>query len=510
MVSPKNPPPDDLPRHVEHSLKSSIGSGGRLCVGLSGGVDSIALLDLLWRLHARLGFSLTAIHVNHGLSVNADAWEQFCRDRCAALSVPLRVERIDVPLASALGREAAARHGRYLVFRTIDADYLVLAHHLDDQAETVLLQLLRGAGLNGLSGMPLLRAQGAEPAVSELSERAQGAETGVAESLLGSQSAAAVVAESLPGAQDAEPVVAESLLRAQGAEPAGPASLLRPLLDVPRAVLLDYARMRGLQWIEDESNSDTGYDRNFVRHQLLPIIARRFPGCRNTLARAANHIAEAARLLDEFTAEDERAAVSAGHLSLAALRRFPPARAKNLLRRRFAQLGALPPSARRLEEMLRQLRNAGPESAVQIRCGGLTLRCFRDRVLLQREAGAPPRDWSLPWQGEPIVDLGPGMGELHFELTSGAGVSVEKLSAAPACIRLRRGGERLRVAANRPTRTLKNLLQENHVAPWQRVRLPLLFCGERLVWAPGVGTAHEFHAQRNEAGWRIEWFPAVM
>ena len=496
MVSSKNLQPDDLLHYVEETLKSSVPSGVRLCAGLSGGVDSIALLDLLWRLQARLRFALTAIHVHHGLSANAGAWEQFCRDRCSALSVPLRIARISVPRASALGREAAARHGRYGVFRTVDADYLVLAHHLDDQAETVLLQLLRGAGLNGLSGMPLLRAQGVEFAVAAPLPAPQGAQPADPETLL--------------RAQRAEPVVATSALKAEVGEAAVCPWLLRPLLDVPRAVLLEYARGRGLQWIEDESNSDIGYDRNFVRHELLPIVARRFPGCRKTLARAASHMAEAARLLDEFTAEDERVAVSAGHLSLAALQRLPPARAKNLLRRRFAQLGALAPSARRLEDIVRQLGSAAAGSAVQIQFGGLTLRCFRDKVLVQREAGAAARDWVLQWQGEPEIDLGPGLGKLRFELTLGAGLSAEKLGAAPACIRFRRGGEKLRLAANRPTRSLKNLLQENHIAPWQRLRLPLLFCGDRLVWVPGVGAAHDFQAERNEAGWRIEWLPAAM
>jgi tRNA(Ile)-lysidine synthase len=214
-----------------------VKGGGRLLVGLSGGVDSVVLLDLLRRLSKRLGLELAALHVNHQINPAAGRWAAFCRAFCRRHGVALTVVRVKVPRRSSL--EAAARAARYRAFAAQPSDFIVLAHNLDDQAETVFLQLLRGAGVKGLSAMPVVRN-----------------------------------------------------------------SILRPLLEVPRSEIEAYARQRKLKWIEDDSNADLGFDRNFLRHRVLPVIAQRYPSYRKTLARASRNLAEAAQLLDELAAAD--------------------------------------------------------------------------------------------------------------------------------------------------------------------------------------------------------------
>jgi tRNA(Ile)-lysidine synthase len=222
MASSRKPPSADAV--VAEVAKLEL-QGKRVAVGLSGGMDSVVLLHAL-RAHP----GLAAIHVHHGLSPNADAWAAFCRRLCKRLGVPLAVRKAMVQRRGQ-GLEAAAREARYAAFKSVKCDAVVLAHHLDDQAETVLMNLLRGAGRRGASGMP---------ARSRLDGKA----------------------------------------------------LLRPLLGLPRAALAAYARRHGLEWIEDESNADEALSRNFLRRKVAPLLDARFPGWKGALARAARHFAE--------------------------------------------------------------------------------------------------------------------------------------------------------------------------------------------------------------------------
>src|SRR6267143_3948956 len=244
MASSRKPPSGELVAEVGRFLGSIDLRGKRLAVGLSGGVDSVALLHVLKNCAAGSGFFLSAIHVHHGLSPNAGAWAQFCRALCARWGVPLAVRRVKVA-KKGKGPEAAAREARYQAFKNSPCDAAALAHNLDDQAETVLMNLLRGAGVRGASGIP-------------------------------------------------------SRSRFDGK------MLLRPLLEVPRAAILAYAQEQGLEWVEDESNADEALTRNFVRRRLGPLIESRFPRWRESLARAARHFAgvglDAQALLREFLA----------------------------------------------------------------------------------------------------------------------------------------------------------------------------------------------------------------
>jgi tRNA(Ile)-lysidine synthase len=436
-----------LNNQVEAFLRRYLPAGGRLVLGYSGGLDSSVLLHLLAGSRSSLGFSLDALHVHHGLSPGADAWAAHCERVCRGLDVPLVVERVEV-IREGEGPEAAARAARYRAFSRLDADALALAHHRDDQAETVLAQLLRGGGARGLAAMPPSRM--------------------------------------LDG---------------------GRIRLLRPLLNVPRAWLLDWALDRGLEWVEDDSNRQLHLTRNALRHEVLPLLESRFPGAGATLARAAGRFAETAALLDDLADLDGGPALSAEGLALDRLAALPEARARNLLRRHLEQAGASI-HAELLREGLRQLLHARGDACLSVTFGGVSLRRYRGRALLvpsDREGG-PDGDAATPeptglWRGEAKLSLGDG-GTLGFEPMIGGGV---RLEPGPVTVRCRRGGERLRMAPNRPRRLLKDLLREAGIPPWQRDRMPLVYVGDQLAWVAELGPDAAFRAGEGERGWLISW-----
>ena len=381
-------------------------AGKRILVGLSGGVDSVVLLHAL----SRALSGVRAAHVNHALSPNAERWARFCRRLCKRLGVPLTVRRVRVARRGE-GLEAAARAARYAAFAKLPFEVLALAHQLDDQAETVLMNLLRGAGARGASGMP-----------------------------------------------------ARATYRGR--------ALVRPLLEVPRESIVAYAREQRLDWIEDESNRSDAYTRNFLRLRIAPLLAQRYPRWREALARAARHHA--------------RSALDAN----IALREF------------LAAKGLRAPSEAKLVEMLRQLTAAAPGTRIQH--DGAELRVYRGEVrvapLRTRGAFQP-----VPWHGERRLTLPALGGQLRFRRARGRGIDARWVATGEMQVKLRGGGERLQPDARRPRRTLKNLFQEAGVPPWERERLPLLYRGAELVWAPGLGVDARYAASDKAAGWVPEW-----
>jgi tRNA(Ile)-lysidine synthase len=285
----------------------------------------------------------------------------------------------------------------------------------------------------------------------------------------------------------------------------GGGRILRPLLDVTREEILDYARGRKLTWVEDESNQDIYFHRNFIRHELLPLIARRFPACRATLARAAGHLAEAAQLLDELAAADAAGHLEGGTLSMAAFRHLPPARARNLLRYLLAFHGVPMPNTERLDEALRQALSAKRDARVRIELGGFDLRRFENRLHVVAGMKDLPAGYAHRWCGEKEVALADLGGVLSMNRARGAGISLARLRGRAVTIGVRSGGERLQPDCRRPRRSLKNLLQEARIPPWQRGRLPLLRCGDDLVWVAGIGVDCRYQAAGAEPGVRPAW-----
>lgn len=442
--------PQTLEAHVAQVLAHLDLLEAKVCVGFSGGVDSAVLLDVLVALSRQHALRISAVHIDHGLSPNAAEWAEFCRRRCGDYGIEVHVANVHVARDAGTGVEAAARAARYAVFERQDAAVVALAHNLDDQAETLLLQLTRGAGVRGLAGMPQART--------------------------------------LPG---------------------GDMQLVRPLLAVTRTDIAHYARDRGLHWIEDESNSDSSFDRNFLRHHVLPHLQRRFPAYRETWSRASRNLADAAQLLDEMAEADAGLLSPSGSLAIERLRQLSPAAARNVLRWFLARNGVRMPARERLDECLRQLLSARDDRQPAVVFDGLVVRRSRDRLELVPRFEQVPGDWEVPWTGEEALALGHGLGLLRFEPVQGRGLSRRLLQASAVRVALRRGGERLKPWPDRPSRTLKNLLRELDVAPWQRARLPLLFCGEHLAWVAGVGIDCRFAAAHTEAGILPHWQPSL-
>ena len=419
--------------------------GDRLCVGLSGGRDSVVLVHALAALRGfGLAVDLSAVHVNHGLSANADTWAAFCDTLCRALGIPLAVVRVEVPrFGCGEGLEAAARRLRHAVFAGCDADWLALAHHRDDQAETILFRLLRGAGVSGAAGMPAERLQ------------------------------------------------------------AGGPRLIRPLLDLPRSLLAAYAEENALHWVEDESNTDSRHRRNHLRRQVMPQIKERFPGAAQVLVRAGRHFAEAALLLEELAKIDRAAAVGVqGRIDLARFKMLSKARAGNLLRSELLAAGFQAPEARWLEEALRQLATVGTGSETCVATRDGEVHVYRGELHVVRHR-PPVAEGPLPWRGEARLPWGGD--QVVLGSTHGIGISYRLLLSAPVCLRRRLGGERIQPDPRRPLRSLRKLLQEAGVPPWDRARLPLLWSGERLVWVAGIGIDAAFACAPDEPGVMPVW-----
>jgi tRNA(Ile)-lysidine synthase len=294
--------PPALPSEAESQARQLS-----VCAGYSGGLDSTVLLHLLARVGKEEGVALSALHVHHGLSPNAHAWERHCAATCEAWRVPLRVAHVTVSRAPRTSLEEEARRARQQAFADAGAEVIALAQHADDQAETLLLQLLRGAGPKGLAGMPLLK-----------------------------------------------PMAAGSRVW-----------LLRPLLEFTRAQLECYAKAHGLNWIEDESNQDDSLKRNFLRNRVMPLLREAFPAPAETFGRSARHQAEAGQLLDALADIDLQAATDGDMLRVQVLLQGDDARLKNTLRRWLELAGLRQPSEARLAALVRALRESSNDTRLR-------------------------------------------------------------------------------------------------------------------------------------------------
>lgn len=412
----------------------------RWWVAYSGGLDSRVLLELCWRLARQSGWPpLAAIHVNHQLNPAADAWADHCRDTCERLGLPLTIVRADVQ-PSGEGIEAAARQARYRAFETLLAgdELLLQAHHADDQAETVLLRLLRGAAPSQLAAIPARR----------------------------------------------------SLARGE---------LFRPLLKCTRDELAAYARSNALQWIEDASNADERFDRNYLRHSVTPRLARRWPRYRAALAQVASQAADMAGLLAELATVDLASCVSGEQLMVSACQALSPTRRDNLLRFWLDQRRLPAPSAPQLQQM-RAMLDARPDAEPVVGWKGVEVRRFRDRLYAMAPLPELEAWRSRAWDPATPIDL-PGSGQLIAVATRGAGLR----QGLALEVRPRQGGERCRPLGRKHSQTLRRLLQERGVPPWWRNRLPLVYSGDDLAAVADLWVCEGFQAVGDEPGWLLEW-----
>ena len=425
-------------------MARALPAGGSVAVALSGGRDSIALLDAASRIAGDARIALVAFHVHHGLSANAGQWAQFCQRACETKGVAFALREVAIPRTPRISIEAAARDARYDALAALahehDVAAVMLAHHADDQAETVLLQLLRGAGPRGLSAMP---------AIAD--------ERGV--------------------------------------------RWLRPLLDVPRDVLQAYVAEHGLRYVDDESNADSRYRRNALRESVVPALRAVAPGYPRTLVRVARLQTESAALLDALAEIDAQSAFDGRSLDRAMLRALDAPRARNLLRWFLRRQRSVAPSAARLAQMLRQVTEAADDAHVALVHDGIELGVHRGRVFVHRPA---PLAYERPWRdGEPI-EL--PHGTLAFAPAHGTGIARRHFDASHVTVRTGVPGERLRLDG-RARRSVSDLLREAGVPAWERGALPRVYCDGVLAAVACAGVDAAFGAEPGESAFALDWRP---
>ena len=417
-------------------------------LGLSGGLDSMVLLEAISQLrpHHRLP-TLKAIHVHHGLHPDADRWTEHCQRECAARDIELHIQRVQLPPGGNI--EELARDARYAVFeqKLEPGHWVLLAHHADDQLETLLFRLLRGTGVRGMAGMPVSRALG------------------------------------------------------QG-------RLLRPLLGWTRGQLADWAAAQQLEWIEDPANVDPRYARTALRHQLVPYLREHWQSLPDNLLRLAEHASEANQLLDERAADDLQLAArpmaddwlnSWPSLDLQVLTQLSPARQKNLLRYWLHQQGIRLPDQRHLHSLLEQL-SAAADSQPALRIGTAQLYRSSGRLWLLPASGVPAgQAQALPTLAH--TRLIAGNGRVRF----GAAGNIAYREGSWR-IAYRQGGEQIKLPG-RPTQSLKKLFQEAAIPAWLRPAIPLLYCDDQLVSVAGRWNAEAMLVGAEQVGFSVLWEP---
>ena len=441
--------PQFFPEALLQSLRSLvIADHASFCVAFSGGLDSTVLLHALARsVREDAHWRLRAIHVDHRLHPNSMIWRARCEATARLLQVPLASLSVRVD-AREEGVEAAARRARYDALRQAlePHEILLTAHHADDQLETVLLALMRGAGLAGLSG-----------------------------------------------------IVAD--------QPFGAGRLVRPLLGFTRAALEGWAQAEGLDWIEDPSNENTDLDRNFLRRRVAPLLTARWPASARNASRSAGHLAEAREILAALAQADLSRVGVDGRLSVERLAALEPARRRNLLRYWIRERGARAPSTRKLAAVEHDLLTAGEDRTPIVDWDDVEIRRYRGLLYLGRRT-RPNDAVELRWDPRSEIELPTGLGRLQLRPDPAGGLATAKL-APTLVVRFRLGGERLRLAGEAHRRSLKKMLQAAGVPPWRRDRVPLIYSDDRLAAVGDLWVADDFAARDGEDAARIVWTSEV-
>ena len=448
-----------------------------IAVAFSGGLDSSVLLHSAAQWATQHDCRLFAFHIHHGLSSNADQWETFCAAQAHLRQIPFYAAHVQIDLAHK-GLEAAAREARYAELERLCKKHaiaaLLTAHHADDQNETLLFRYLRGTGLSGMEGIRTAR------------------------SLNAGNSATA---------------------------------LLRPFLEIPRARIAAYAQTHQLKWINDESNQNTRFKRNALRHDIVPKIQEHFPDYALSLRRLSRHIIEANQLLDELATLDLKAIQSAENtLDLKSLQSLNLQRQANLLRYWLRQMGCSSPPEAHLHNLVQQLKGTPKKKGSTSTTGAMTtahsdtqlhwqhqshsLRVYQQQIYFEKSKcdrfisthvetvfywTRQTQFWPLPQE----------QGHIFFKPTQTRGIPESLLSTEALFLRQRSGGETLKLHSQRPTKTLKAWFQEKNIPPWKR-HFPLIFLGETLLYVPQLG--HDERLLKNaeetpEPLWQLVWQP---
>ncbi|MFT5426901.1 MAG: tRNA(Ile)-lysidine synthase [Gammaproteobacteria bacterium] len=415
-------------------------------IAYSGGLDSHVLLHSLACLREQITSKLVAVHINHGLSQNADSWERHCRTICENYAIELQTFTVDLSQRNKQGMEALAREKRYEVFNDLMKrhDLLFTAHHINDQVETMLLQLLRGAGPDGLVGMPQTR---------EFSE----------------------------------------------------GFLVRPFLDTTRDEIHEYALNESLNWIEDESNKSNKYDRNFLRNEIIPELLNRWPGALKTIRRVIEHQVDARNLINEISeidlpivCDDEFT-----RISLTEFENLSHVRRKNVLRAWIKKNNLIIPNANIIDNISAEVIRADEDKNPCVKWTGAEVRRYREYLYIMPSLSPHNVKLVTRWNFEGTLKLASGF--LKAVSSKGVGIKRTMISSDNVEIKYRQGGEQIKLSGRNHTHELKKLMQEEGVLPWFRDRIPLIFYRNELIAVADLWVADKYAATALEPAWQIKW-----
>jgi tRNA(Ile)-lysidine synthase len=439
--------PEKLIAQLNEIQKTLVGVR-RFWVAYSGGMDSHVLLQALSVVRSEIpDIEILALHVHHGLHADADKWQAHCMSICKALSIPIETINVDAQPKAGESPEAAARDARYQAMESFiqTGNCLLTAHHQDDQAETVLLQLLRGSGPRGLAAMPVETSFG------------------------------------------------------QGWH-------ARPLLQFTREELLDFAQQQSLEWIEDSSNIDTRFDRNFIRHEIMPSLKSRWPAAAATISRSAVHSAEASRILDEVARTDLQNVrlQQTGQLSVSSLKFLTESRIRNCLRAWLHELNLPLPTTAQMERVLEDVLDAAPDASPTVHWQGVEVRRYRDILFAMKPLSAHDATQVLDWDCRGPLSI-PGLScSLRALSVTGKGLRANLCLKEGIQVKFRHGGEVCRPVGREHTHAVKKLMQEFGVPPWERDRIPMLHLGGELAAVGTMWVCEGFQAVEGEEGLAFE------
>ena len=408
-------------------------------VAYSGGVDSHVLLHLC---HAA-GLPVRAIHIHHGLQAEADHWDRHCAEVCLKLDIAYQCIHVDAEPGPGVSPEDAARNARYQALENeLESDEVLLtAHHQDDQAETLLLQLMRGAGPAGLASMPVLKSFGA-------------------------------------------------------------GYHARPMLGFSQQLLRQYAEEHQLNWVDDPSNADTGFDRNFMRKEIIPRLVDNWPNASEAISQAASLQQDTLEIIDAMAATD-LAAVSTqqrNSLSISKLKLLSEARQYNVLRYWINASGFSKPRRNILQEIIQSVLPAAEDAAPLVLWGNTEIRRYQDTLYVLKALNSHEIHHVYAWDGEQPLFIETLNMELSLTQTAGKGLQ-QDVVARGMTVRFRQGGEQLRPDGRQHTHSLKKLMQEAGIPPWQRNRIPLIYIGHQLACVCGYWVADIFSVSEDQQGW---------
>lgn len=406
------------------SVVEQIEPSKTLWVAYSGGADSTVLLHSAKGVTEKSGHTLKAIHINHQIHSDSGKWSAFCEQQCQQLSIPLTSITVEIGSVSELGLEGAARAARYQAFEQSlnENDVLLTAHHADDQLETILLQLFRGAGVHGLMGCAPERKLGV-------------------------------------------------------------AKLIRPFLELSRRQIIDYAQQHDLVWLEDPSNDSLVHDRNYLRHKVVPLLHQRWQGLRETITRSGQWQVESAHLLDRLASMDLESNPLTNPLPIKSLDGLEQASIKNILRWWIRQYNFPMPNAQVLNHIISDVLNSADDSQACVQWQNCECRKYRNGLYLQKQLLSHDAGQYFTWELKSPLFIPSLNLQLTRQQLEDFGVDCEGIEVVQ--VKFRQGGETLRPKGRGCEKDLKTLFQEAAVEPWLRDRIPLIYDKDSLIFVWG-------------------------